>query len=284
VDASTRTEIDRIAVKILKEARLIEPPIQIEHVLEHLKVHRKFYDLEDPTLRQRFAHKLRIGSQRILQIARKIKLVAIWAPDEHEILVDQSQPAPKQLWASFHDATHGILPWHKEFFLGETAQTLEPYYQDLLEEDANYGASVLMFGPRFTEEAINLPLGWGAIEQLKKTHNKSYVTVLRRYVEHGPNQSLAGIISTAHWRSKPDDQLTRCRHFVRSKEFAAMFPTVTGDDLCRSIDSNTLMRRGGPVGRFEIALRDVIGKNRTFLGESFYNGHYVLTLFIPIEV
>jgi hypothetical protein len=252
MDYATRREIDRLASKVLKDARLIEPPLQIEEILEHLRLHRKFYDLRDPSLLQRFTHKLRIGGQRIIGIVRKIKLAAIWAPDRSEILIDESQPAPKQVWAAFHDATHGILPWHRDFFLGDTAQTLEPYYQDILEEEANYGASALMFGPRFTEQAKDLEFGWSAIEELKRTHKKSYVTVLRRYVEHGPNYPLAGVISTAHWDLKPEDQLSRCRHFVRSPEFAMLFPSVTSEDLRQLIDSKTHRHRGGPVGRFEI--------------------------------
>jgi transposase InsO family protein len=43
--------------------------------------------------------------------------------------------------------------------------------------------------------------------------------------------------------------------------------------------SKTRMRRGGPVGTFQVVLRDTVGKNHELLGESFYNGHYVLTLF-----
>jgi hypothetical protein len=282
MDGDARLEIDRIACRVLKEGRLTEPPICIEDVLGHLRVHRKFYDLADPGLLQRFAHKLRIGSHRIVDIARKIKLAAIWSPDRNEILIDESQPEPRQLWASFHDATHRVLPWHREFFLGDTAQTLEPYYQELLEEEANYGASALMFGPRFTEQAKDLPLGWSAIEELKRVHKKSYVTVLRRYVEHGPNYPLAGVVSTAHWDSKPDDQQTRCRHLVRSSEFALLFPQVSGENLRQIIDANTGRRRGGPIGRFEMKLTGLpMSRTHSFLGESFYNSHYVLTLFTP---
>ncbi len=280
MDNNARREIDRIAANVLREARLLDPPIQIEEILEHLKVHRKFYDLEDPSLLQRFTHKLRIGGQRIVGVARKIRLAAIWCPDKDEILIDQSQPPPKQLWASFHDATHRTLYWHREFFLGDTAQTLEPYYQDILEEEANYGASALMFGPRFTEHAQDLRLGWNAIEELQRLHKKSYVTVLRRYVEHGPDEPLAGLVSTAHWDMKPDDQPTRCRHFVPSPKFTLLFPEITGEDLRKIVDMHTFRRRGGPVGQFEATLRNET-HSYLFLGESFYNSHYVLTLFTP---
>lgn len=281
MDDATRHEIDRLAQVVLKEGRLTAPPIRIEHVLEHLKVHRRFYDLEDPSLLERFAHKLRIGSQRIVQIARKIRLAAIWAPDDQEILIDQSQPVPKQLWASFHDATHRLLPWHRAFFLGETAQTLEPFYQDLLEEEANYGASALMFGPLFTEQAKDLPVGWEAIERLKALHKKSYVTVLRRYVEHGPDFPLAGMVATAHWEPIPADQETRCRHCVRSAQFEQMFPSVTAEELRIALDANTMRRRGGPVGTFQLLLADRTGRTHEFTAEAFYNSHYVLALFHP---
>jgi len=283
MDDATRREIDRLAQAVLKEGRLFNPPIRIEHVLEHLKVHRRFYDLEDPTLLERFAHKLRIGSQRIVQIAKKIRLAAIWAPDDQEILIDQSQPAPKQLWASFHDATHRLLPWHRAFFLGETAQTLEPYYQDLLESEANYGASALMFGPRFTDQAKDLPVGWAAIEQLKAVHRKSYVTVLRRYVEHGRELPLAGMVATAYWDPLPEDQETRCRHYVRSAQFERLFPSVAAEELRAALDAHTIRRRGGPVGTFALSLLDCSGRSHEFVAEAFYNSHYVLALFRPLK-
>lgn len=281
MDESTRQEIERRAVSVLNEARLVEPPINIEEVLEFLKVNRKFYDLEDPSLLQRFTHKLRIGGQRFVAIARKINLAAIWAPDENIILIDHSQPEPKQLWASFHDATHRLLPWHREYFLGDTAQTLEPSYQEMLEEEANYGASALMFGPKFTVCARSLPVGWAAIETLKRLHKKSYVTVLRRYVEHGLDIELAGLVSTAPWDVVPEDQTSRSRHFVTSPQFLRAFPEIEGECLRQIVDQNVSYRRGGPLGQFQLDIQNSDGKRFEFRAECFYNTHYVMSLFYP---
>jgi hypothetical protein len=278
MDDQSREEIDRISRQVLQDARLVEPPIEIEEVLHFLKVHRKFYDLDDPNLLQRFAHKLRVGGQRIAQIARKIKLAAIWSPDDNTILIDTSQPKPKQLWASFHDATHRLLPWHRQFFLGDTAQTLEPYYQEILEEEANYGASALMFGPRFSEQAQDIPIGWSAVEQLKQVHKKSLVTVLRRYVEHGPSVPLAGLISTAPWDIVPPDQSSRCRHFVRSSQFVASFPKLEAEHLRTMVDQRIAFRRGGPLGSFQFERTNNHGRIALLQAECFYNQHYVLTL------
>lgn len=282
MDKQTKDEIDRLVREMLKDGHFTSAPILIEDVLGHLHVHRKFYDLEDPTLLQKFIHKVQIGKQRIQDVVRKIKLAAVWLPDADRILVDGAQPKPKQEWASFHDAIHRLLPWHREFFLGDTAQTLEPYYQDTLEEEANYGASAVMFGgDLFTRQARDCRVGWSAVELLKKEHKKSYVTVLRRYVEHGRDEALAGMISTAWWDMKPEDQETRCRHFVRSSKFREQFPELSEAELLVAIDQHTVKKRGGPVGLFGVILTNSNGVRVEFEAESFYNGHYVLTLFAP---
>lgn len=45
MDDSTCREIDKLVAKTLKEAGLTDPPIEIDHLLEHLEVHRDYYDL-----------------------------------------------------------------------------------------------------------------------------------------------------------------------------------------------------------------------------------------------
>jgi hypothetical protein len=282
VDVSTRREIDKIVERILRDADLRKPPIQITDVLEHLKLNRSFYSLDDPTLLRRFAHRIQIGTNKLVNILRdKIKLAAVWLPDEKRILVDTSLPAPKQLWASFHDSVHTVLPWHREFFLGDTAQSLEHDYQDMLEAEANYGASGLMFGGKvFTAQALDTTPCWESIVQLTKLHKKSYVTTFRRYVEHRHGVALAGLISTPWWMDKPEDQITRCRHFIRSPEFESQFPKVHPDQLLAPIKKSTFPRKWGVSGDFTFAVENVGGDQCEFFAESFFNQHYLMTLFV----
>ncbi len=54
LDELTRREIDKVTERILREVGLASPPIRVEALLEHLRVHRDFYDLQDPNLLQRF--------------------------------------------------------------------------------------------------------------------------------------------------------------------------------------------------------------------------------------
>ena len=165
---------------------------------------------------------------------------AVWLPDEERILVDESLPDPKIEWASFHDATHRILEWHRAFFLGDTVQTLDPDFQEMLENEANYGASALMFaGSTFTKDALDTAGNWESVTELKKKYKKSLVTTVRRYVEFGLDRAMVMVVSTPWWREKPLDQEIRIRHFVPSERFKKEFDNIGPDDFLSMIDDHT---------------------------------------------
>ncbi len=281
IHRSTTVEIDKITSKILKEAGMKHPPFLIEDLLAHLELYRGFYDLTNPSLIQRAWHKLRVGGQKIEKILGKINLCAVWFPDRQQILIDESLPAPKKDWASFHDTTHTVLPWHKEFFLGDTAQTLDPDFQEMLESEAHYGASAFMFGGQtFTNEALDTPPEWKGVAILKQRYKKSWVTTLRRFVEFSHNLPMAMVVTTPKWMEQPVDQVHRARHFVGSDLFKQQFSSVTRDWIISQIDANTRRRSGGPVGDFDLVIPDMNGVLHQFHAESFFNRHYLLTLLV----
>jgi hypothetical protein len=266
---------------MIQDSGLTKPPIQIEDLLEFLKLHRDFYNLEDPSLIDRVRHRLIIGGQKFTKIAKKIGLAALWLPDRNQILVDSSLPAPKQEWASFHDSVHTILPWHKAYFLGDTAQTLNPDFQEKLESEANCGGSGLMFcGKRFTVEALDTIPCWESIKILKNRYKKSWVTTLRRYVGFSHKIPLAMMVSTPNWEDKPDTQIYRWRHFIGSDHFLTQFACIEPESVLEEIDNNTFKRRGGPVGDFNLCLPDVNGDLHEFRAECFYNQHDILTFIV----
>jgi len=284
VDKGTRRGIEKATWKTLKETGIVEPPVHIEPILEHLELDRDFYDLEDPTLLRRFWHKVKVQGHQLSKIIHKIKLAAIWLPNEARIMVDASLPSPKQEWASFHDSIHRILPWHRPFFLGDTAQTLDPDYQLILENEANYGASALMFcGPIFTKEACDTTKEWVSVKALANRYKKSLTTTLRRYVEHGHNHPMLMLVSTPYWRSKPTDQPERWRHFVRSKKFMEQFSNVRPSDVLVAVDANSNDHRRWQVANFIFVLNDDNGVSHEFHVESIDNTHDLLTLCVQIQ-
>jgi len=280
---STKRKIDKAVAKTLKEAGMREPPFLIEDLLDHLELDREFYDLEDPGLLRLFQHKVKVKGKILSKIKKTIKLAALWLPDtgRKRILVDKTLPEAKKKWASFHDTTHSILEWHRPFFLGDTAQTLDPDFQNTLEAEAHFGASGLMFGGNvFTRDALDTTPEWDSIEMLKKEYKASYVTTLRRFVQFSHDIPMVLVVSTAWWMTKPDDQEHRCRPFIRSKLFETQFAVTSRDIVLNDIDENTTKRRGGPVGEFSLCLPDVNGDLHEFYAESFFNRYYVLTLIV----
>jgi hypothetical protein len=157
---------------------------------------------------------------------------------------------------------------------------LDPDYHHQLEEEANYAGSAFMFcGPVFGKEAKDTRPQWETITELQKRYRKSLSATLRRYVQFGPDCPMAMLVSTPLWMEKPDDQETRCRHFVPSPLFAARFSHIKADDLLHNVDQWARMRRGGPVADFTMALADDRGERHEFRGEAFFAHHYIETLF-----
>lgn len=281
IDETTRLEMDKVVRHTLKKARIAGPPVKIEPLLEYLGLHRGFYDLQNPDLLDRAKHKIRVGGTVLAEIVRKIKLMSVLLPDEKRIIVDAGLPKIKRDWPSFHEASHKIFEWHRPFFFGDTAQTLDPVGHEVLENEANYGASALMFcGSVFSEEASRTIPCWASVEELKKRYGKSYQMTLRRYVEHGPDHTMAMLVSTPSWEDKPEDQPGRWRHFAWSPQFEEIFSTAQAATLLGAVDMHALPRRGGPVADFNCFLKDDDGNLHEFHGESFFNGYDLLTLFV----
>ncbi len=281
MDEATRRDIDKAVWRLLRDAGEVKPPVHTEILLEHLDLHREFYDLQDPNFIDRAKHKLRVELRKIRGIFRKLDLKAVLFQDENRIVLDQNLPATRRDHPSCHEITHRIIPWHKAYFFGDTAQTLDPDWHEVLEEEANYGASAMRFcGPVFTRESRDTTPGWSAVEVLYKRYGKSLLATLRRYVKHGPKHPMVLVVSTPPWMAKPADQVTRCRHFIRSLAFEACFRSVGVTELLGRVDANVKKRRGGPVGSFTCALADDRGSLYEFVAEAFFNQYYVLTLFV----
>jgi len=281
VGESTRREIEKRTRIVLLDAGITEPPVNVQDLLDSLRLYRHFYDLESPQLLRRFAHRLHVGGRKILKIVKKIKLMAVLLQNEDQIFIDSSLHELKKIWASYHEILHKILPWHKPFFIGDTAQTLDPVYQERLELEANYGASELMFcGDVFTEMALDTSPCWESIELLKKECKTSFPTTTRRYVEHSHEIPMAAFISTPYWMEKEDEQPERWRHFIKSSQFKKKFSSVSPEQIVVEVEENTRRRRWGIVGDYIVVLEDDNSELHEFHAESFFNHYDIITLMV----
>ncbi len=281
---ATRNEIDKVCWRTLKDAGIVQPPVRVARVLEFLRLHRDFYDLEKPGFLDRAKHRIKVHGQKLVDVLAKIKLVAVLFYDEDRIVVSSGLPEIKRDFPSLHEVAHRAFEWHRPFFYGDTAQTLDPDWHEELEAEANHGASTLMFcGPVFTKEALDTIPEWDSIAALKERYGKSFLTTLRRYVEHSHDRPMAMLVSTAPWMDKPAEQPARWRHYVRSGKMASQFGSVTAPDLLAAVDANIIWRGGGRVADFTYCPDDDNGTGHEFRAESFFNQYYVLTLFVQVR-
>lgn len=283
VEGKTKADIDKLVVRLLKDIDAMEPPLRLEDVLQHLKIHRKYYSLDDPSLIVEFQHKIRMGAEigikNIKKLFGKVSLSAICFPTEKKILIDESIPDIKKRWAESHEICHSLIPTHQYFLHGDSSDTLDPEYHEMIEAEANYGASALIFlSNKFTTEAIDLNQEWKTIDFLAKKFGNSMASTLRRYVEHTHDQPKFGLIHTPIWMKKPEDQVTRCRHFVKSAKSGKMFKNLIPLDVVDKVDAFIERRRGGPIGHAEIELIDDNGAKHVFIGDSFLTKYYAMTL------
>lgn len=85
LDEVTAAEIDKLVERLLLDLPS-ELPVRVDDVLELLKVDLAYYNLDDPGLIRRFVHRAKLKGQhvgeQIRAIRGKIKLHALWCPDE----------------------------------------------------------------------------------------------------------------------------------------------------------------------------------------------------------
>lgn len=281
VDGRTAQEIDKAIKKILGEMGVKDPPLRIDDVIKHMAVDRAYYNLEDPGLHREFLHKLRIGGKKAKDILHRIKLSALWLPDQKRILIDNSIVENKMKWTNAHELSHGIIPAHQHFFCGDTAETLDPEYHEILEAEANYGASALIFmGDRFTAHGRDCSRTMGSILKLSSLYQNSQTTTIRRFVQHTHDCPMLAVVSTPSWQEKPEDQKSRCRYFIPSPRFQKKFSSVSEGAILEHIDAYSIPKKGGPVGSGTFQLCDDNGERHEFFGETFFNHYYLQSLIV----
>lgn len=280
-DENTVGQINEVVDRLLFQARVFAPPVPLPRLLSILETSHQFLDLTSRDLVESFASRVQVEGRVLADWLPRLRLEGLWLPDEAKILVELKLPPPKRNWALFHELAHRALPWHREFCLGDTAKSLDPSFRDVLEAEANYCASALLFcGSQFESEARTASPAWSTVTRLAKTYNASLVTALRRFVTDGPDYPMIGIVSTPWWKELPDAQEHRCRHVALSPRFKSLIGTVERDVLDACISANTTKRKGGPVGQYHATIVGDGGHTHRLRCETFFNSHDFLTLMV----
>lgn len=284
-----RSQVDRV----LRDLGYPDPPLKLDEVRRLLTLDLGYYKSSDPGLVEELTHRFRLFARKTLpdlhqhlaSALAKSRLCAFWLPDNSRILIDEDVPKPKHRWIEAHEISHSITGWHRQFLLGDNAQTLDPACHAMIEAEANYGAGRLLFlQDKFSNDAHDLPVSFPSILQLNKRYQNSIISTFWRTIEErDPQQPIAGIVSThphhpsvgEHHGSDP------WRYFIRSVAFRRQFGSVTPNMLYTAVAANCSGRKTGPVASFEWPIEDLARNQWLFEVHCFSTGHALLTIALP---
>ncbi|MCK5911074.1 MAG: ImmA/IrrE family metallo-endopeptidase, partial [Caulobacter sp.] len=276
---ATAADIERQVQKVLRGLGDPEPPLRLEDVRELLRLDRGYYSSRDDGFLREMISRMTVAGAQVLErpallldVVRKFDLRALYLPDRKRILLDASQPEPKQRWNEAHEIGHSLLPWHADLMLGDHEQSLTPACHAQIEAEANYAAGQLLFlQSRFLTAANDTGPTLSAVRALKAEFGNTYTTTFWRYIESAhPQLPMIGMIGSHPHRPPANfDADAPFRHIVESPAFRAAFPAVPARRLHTLVSRYCGAQRAGPLGSDEVMLTDRNGEAHLFRFESF---------------
>lgn len=284
-----RNSIEARVAKVLRELGNPPPPLRLEDVRFLLELNLGYFQQDDAGVLNRLAHRLKVAKHQLgnrpgllIDAVKKLDLRALWVPDQKFIMIDKLQPEAKWRWLEVHEMGHKLCDWHGDFLFGDNEFTLSPDCHLKLESEANYAAGQLLFlGDRFKNEALDMPLSFRSIQDLKKIYGNTMTTTMWRYIEQlGHDCPLVGLVSChPHASRRPvSSASTICKHFIQSPAFAGRFSKRTDVEIFNRVASYCGSQRGGPLGQELLELQDDNGDAHIFQFETFFNNYDALTL------
>ena len=282
-------DIRTIVSRILKDLGDPEPPLNLAQVRALLDLNIGYYSTANTTLLQDVAARMKVAGKQVLErpmllveAVMKVKLSALWVPDTKRILIDETVPKPKHRWIEGHEVGHSVIPWHQEFLFGDNEFTLDPVCHAVVEAEANYAASQLLFlQQRFAAEARDSALEFKSVTAFAKRFGNTVTTTFWRMIEdRDPDAAVFGMV-TAHPRYPEigsGDNGEPIRYFIRSRAFRQKFGNITPEDAFALITRNATHRKRGPVFEALDLLANANGEPCEFQLESFCNSHALLTI------
>ncbi len=291
----TAKDIDERVERVLRGLGNPEPPLSLSDVRELLKLDRRFYTADDPSIVQETISRIRVASIQIFQrptllfdAIKKMSLKALYVPDRKRILLDGTLPEKKHRWNEAHEIGHSLLPWHEDTMHGDNSHTLSRDCHEQIEAEANFAAGRLLFlRERFAEEAFDLQPSISAMQSLQRGFGNTLSTTFYRFIETvGEDRPMVGLISGhPHPDRRADDfdPLMPCRHHIRSPAFAKQFSRIREIDLFAATATYCGAQRGGPLGASELILVDDNGESHRFYFETFFNRYDALTFGVHLR-
>jgi hypothetical protein len=282
IDNGSARDIDQRISRVLKDLGYSSGPVNLSEVRQLLRLDIGYYTADDASLAGEIVHKLRIGAKQVmerpsllLEAIRKLDLRALFLPDRKRILIDANLPDLKKRWSETHEIAHSLIPWHVEYMLGDTRETLAPSCHEVIEAEANYGAGRLLFPASQFLDMAREGKTLSHVKRLAEEYGNTITTTLWRYVENS-DDVLFGAIGEHPKRPRTGEP--PIAYFIRSRTFEQRFSRCDETEIFKQIGRYCGYQRTGPLGYGELVLTDNNGDNHIFTAETFGNRYNALTL------
>jgi hypothetical protein len=200
------------------------------------------------------------------------------------IYIDRSIHDSRQLFVTYHEVVHKILPWQQFEFTEEDESTLSRQCKDIFESEANFGAAEILFQcERFDTEARDYNLSVKSALYLADRYDASCHATLRRFVEGNHRPCLLLVLKPTS-REYCDG---RTSYFITYSIPSSPFTAEFGEPLdLKFINPSQPLGKilNGTTGHGEIVLSNVNGFPKTCMVEMFSNNFNTFVLIYPKDI
>ncbi len=273
-DLARRRQIPRLVERALRDAGVVDVfPTPLTELQRGLGIEQvvDIAELPDPP--------------EAKKPSRLKKILGALLYREKTIFVDFSQGEERSNFTEAHETAHQMIPWHEDSFILDHEDTLFRDVKDGLEQEANYGATALIFqNGRFHRRALEHERSISTPILLAPEYRASCHATIRHYVEMHP-EALALLITGRY----TNDGSLPIWHAVESDSFrekfgqlGRLFPAQRLDHPQSLIEiAQESMRSTLQPPSCVVKVADRGGSHRPFKAEAFFNQYCVFVMFAP---
>lgn len=273
-DLARRRQIPRLVERTLRDAGVVDVfPTPLEEIQRVLGIEQvvAISELPDPPEEKK--------------PARWKKILGALLYREKTIFVDFSQGEERSNFTEAHETLHQLIPWHEDAFIVDHEDTLFSDVKEGLEEEANYGATALIFqNGRFHRRALEFERTISTPIMLAPEYRASCHATIRHYVEMHP-EPLALLITGRY----TNNGSLPIWHAVESDAFREQFGPLGRHFPAQKLDhppslieiARESMRSALRPPECVVRVADRGGTHRPFKAEAFFNQHCVFLMLAP---
>ena len=211
------------------------------------------------------------------------KFAALLDFREKIIYVNPEIHPSKHTFATYHEVSHKIFPWHEGLFDPhlDDYYSIDPTIAKGLEQEANIGSSLIIFQlDRFSKDLKDLPIGLASAKLLADRYGSSLHSTFRKYIDDNHKSCVLLVLEEVI----SNERMLILKYPIQSTKFTDEFGEydwqkyyLKGHPMFEVAFSNTL----DVIQKGELDIFDNKGFKRKCIVEIFNNSYNRFALIFP---